>query len=330
MNKIAIIILATLVIAGISYQAKRNYDAQHSSGMSDAKSTGPGATQNAANPAAGVTDSSNGMGVAATGNKSSQGHGVEETGNNGKSDAAATNTHPVNQAGSAQSSNPTQGSTATTSTAGKSTSHDTANTNTNTAGSAQNGTVSGTAHTGTSTTSEKVVKTAPEKLKDNCFAFEFRHKKEAANQDIENFLDHTNAFPIVHNDYNPKSMCVKVNQKPVTYQLSKYKQTPEVRVGSMVGPESVIRVSYCVGKVSPCHEKCDQPKKRFMDDLMSDASDDDSFNDSWGKGDAEKAKKDLKIKAKELRTIASENDHLNEASIQREWDELQKQEWVCK
>jgi hypothetical protein len=92
----------------------------------------------------------------------------------------------------------------------------------------------------------------------------------------------------------------------------------------------VIRVSYCVGKVSPCHEKCDQPKKRFMDDLMSDASDDDSFSDSWGKGDTEKAKKDLKIKAKELRTIASENDHLNEGSIQRVWDELQKQEWVCK
>ena len=70
------------------------------------------------------------------------------------------------------------------------------------------------------------------------------------------------------------------------------------------------------------------PKKRFMDDMMSDASDDDSFSDSWGKDDTRK--KDLKSKAKELRAVASESQSLNEGSVVRDWDTLQKQEWVCK
>jgi hypothetical protein len=191
----------------------------------------------------------------------------------------------------------------------------------------------GTATTGTTgangTGTAVATKPVPEKPKDNCFAFEYRHKKEARDQDIENFLDYTNAFPLPAN-YNPKSLCVKVNQKAVNFQLAKFKTTPEVRVGSMVGPESVIRVSYCVGKITQCHEKCDQPKKRFMDDLMSDATDEDSFNDSWGKEGDENHKKEIKAKAKELRTIASENDHLNEGSVQRDWEELQKQETYCK
>jgi len=165
--------------------------------------------------------------------------------------------------------------------------------------------------------------------KDNCFAFEYQHKKDAKEQDIENFLDYTNAFPILHSNYNEKSICVKINQKTVDFKIAKYKSTPEIRLGSVVGPDTVIRVSYCIGKVNPCREACAQHKKRFMDDLMSDATDEDSFNDSWGKGD-ENHKKALKDKAKELRGIASADDHLDEASVQRDWAELQKQEWVCK
>ena len=62
---------------------------------------------------------------------------------------------------------------------------------------------------------------------------------------------------------------------------------------------------------------------------MSDAGDDDAFNDSWGKGD-DAHKKDLKNKAKELRAVASESQSLNEGAVVRDWDTLQKQEWVCK
>ncbi len=168
-----------------------------------------------------------------------------------------------------------------------------------------------------------------DKPKDNCFAFEYRHTKAAQSQDIENFLDYTNAFPILHPNFNPKSICVKVNQKSVEYQLTKYKSAPELRIGSVVGPESIIRVSYCIGKAN-CHEKCDAPKKRFMDDLMNNPGDDEAFSDSWGSGDSDGNQKEVKAKAKELRTIASESDSLNENSIIRKWETLQKQESYCK
>ncbi|MBC7396483.1 MAG: hypothetical protein H7333_03485 [Bdellovibrionales bacterium] len=164
--------------------------------------------------------------------------------------------------------------------------------------------------------------------KENCFAFEYRHKKDAKVRDIEDYLDFTNAFPILHPNYNPETMCVKVNSKPENFSMVKTKRGPEARIGSVVGPESVIRVSYCINKVT-CKEDCKAPKKRFMDDMMSDAGDDDTFSDSWGKGD-DANKKDLRNKAKELRAVASESQSLNEGAVVRDWETLQKQEWVCK
>jgi hypothetical protein len=279
MNKIAVILFASLLVVGIGFQAKYTHD-HHAN------------TQNGASGSMGT----NGVNGATSAN-------------NGAVGANANTNGVMNGANGNAGSNP--------GTAGNSTNGGSANAN-----SANH------SHETSGTT--PVAKKEAEKPKDNCFAFEYRHKKEARDQDIENFLDYTNAFPIADANYNPKSVCVKVNQKAVNFQVAKYKSNTEVRVGAMVGPESVIRVSYCVGKISPCHETCVQPKKRFMDDMMSDASDDDSFNESWGKGDDENRKKDLKNKAKELRAIASENDHLNDSGVQRDWESVQKQEWVCK
>ncbi len=166
------------------------------------------------------------------------------------------------------------------------------------------------------------------KVDHNCFAFEYRHKKEALSRDIEDFLDLSNAFPVLHKDWNQKSMCVKVNQKPIAYKVIKNKGQDEVLVGSVVGPESVIRVSYCTGK-AVCKESCNPPKKRFMDDLEEEANADEGFQDSWGAGD-EKNKKELKAKAKELRSVASENRDLDSRSIERDWDTLNHNEWTCK
>jgi hypothetical protein len=166
-------------------------------------------------------------------------------------------------------------------------------------------------------------------IKNNCFSFEYKHKASAQSRDIEEFLDDSNAFPILHANVNKSSVCVKVNQKPVAFKVVKGKSNEEVLIGSVVGPDSVIKVSYCTGKAQ-CKENCNLPKKRFMDDLMEDASNDDSFHDSWGKNDNDADRKELKNKAKELRTVASENANLNEKSIIRDWDSLQKNEWVCK
>jgi len=169
-------------------------------------------------------------------------------------------------------------------------------------------------------------KAAPE---NNCFAFEYRHTSDAKNRDIEDFLDDTNAFPILHPNANLKSICVKVNHKPVAFKLAKNHSQREVWIGSVVGPESVIRVSYCVGKVA-CKESCAVKTNRFMDDLMSDAGGDD-FKDSWDESPANAAKKkELQGKVKELRSVASENQDLNQRSVVRTWETIEKQEWVCK
>lgn len=160
---------------------------------------------------------------------------------------------------------------------------------------------------------------AHEPPKQSCFAFEYRHTDEAKSKDIEEFLDFTNAFPVLHAGVNAKSICVRVNQKPVPFQLVKDKhKKEEIMIGSVVGPESVIRVSYCVGKAS-CMEACPVAKKRFMDDMMSGALDDDA-----------NVSDDVKSKAKELRALASENKGLNDHSVMRNWTTLKKQEWACK
>jgi hypothetical protein len=284
--------LSALLIVGISYQAKKSYD-HHQASVNHGETSG--------STTAGTQNSENG-------NNATVGANGETTGAVVGANGSQTTSH-TNADGSVSTE-----------------------TKNGVVGHASVGTHSGSTIGGVNEqASQPVAKVEPEKPKDNCFTYEYRHKKEAKDQDIENFLDYTNAFPIARANYNPNSVCVKVNQKAVNYTVAKSKsRTTEVRVGSMVGPESVIRVSYCVGKVSHCHETCVQPKKRFMDDLMNDAGDEDSFSDSWGKDGDDKNKKDLKEKSKELRAVASENDHLNESSIQRDWDELQKQEFVCK
>ena len=178
------------------------------------------------------------------------------------------------------------------------------------------------------------VATAPAPDK-NCFAVEYRHTQEAKAKDIEDFLDYQNAFPLPHANVNQKSICVKVNNKPVAFKISKFQSADEVMIGSVVGPESVIRVSYCLAK-APCKESCQIAGNRMMDDLMSDTGEDDDFKDSWDadegneKGVAKNdQKKELKARVKELRAVASENTNLNSHSVIRTWETVQKQEWVC-
>lgn len=161
----------------------------------------------------------------------------------------------------------------------------------------------------------------------NCFSFEYKHQKEALNKDIEDFLDYSNAFPILHQKVNQKTICVKVNGKAVAHKVSKYKDQQEILIGSVVGPESVIKVSYCTGAVK-CKESCAVKTNRFMDDLMSDTGDEDEFKESWG--DAKEQKKELTAKVKEFRNVASENKDLQKQSTVRTWDTVQTNEWVCK
>jgi|GEM_PF-2145966 len=177
--------------------------------------------------------------------------------------------------------------------------------------------------TSKSTTSAPVPAAEPSK---NCFTFEYRHQDSAKSKDIESFLDFSNAFPLAAENVNKKSICVKVNQKPVEFQVLKLKGKEEIVLGPVVGPESVIRISYCTG-TAQCRESCTPPKKRFMDDLLSDAQADE-FQDSWGKG-ADANSQELKAKTKELKSLAQKNGGLTDRAMMRDWNTLQKQEWSC-
>ena len=175
--------------------------------------------------------------------------------------------------------------------------------------------------------------TKPAAPESNCFNFDYRHLKEARNQDVENFLDYSNAFPIHHKNVNDKSICVKVNDKPVPFKVVRSKSQDEILIGSVVGPESVIHVAYCTG-TAPCREACAVKSNQMMDDLMSDAGgDSDDFKDSWGDASApgqQAQKKELQDHVKALRTVASENSDLGKQNVMRNWDTLKSHDWFCK
>ena len=148
------------------------------------------------------------------------------------------------------------------------------------------------------------------------FKFSYQHQPKNLNRDIEEFLNDTNAFPIANVNVNQKSICVKVNDKPVNHKFVKRGSKSEVIIGSVVGPESTIDVSYCVGSV-PCKETCVVKTKNKVDELLSDSE----------LGGIENA--ELEAQVKELRNVASVHGDLMDSTIIRDWNQLQTKEWTC-
>jgi hypothetical protein len=147
-------------------------------------------------------------------------------------------------------------------------------------------------------------------------------------RDIEDFLDLSNAFPLDPGAPNPKSICVKVDGRPVEFRLSNHGGKKEIVIGPVVGPESVIRISYCTTDAR-CTEACAKPKKRFMDDLLDDAHADE-FQDSWGKNSHDADSQELRNKTRELETLAHEHGSLADHAMMRDWNTLSRQVRTCK
>ena len=160
----------------------------------------------------------------------------------------------------------------------------------------------------------------------NCNVIEYRHTTKNQKKEIEDYLELINVFQL-SDHYNPKTLCVKVNQKAVHYKINIHQGKPEVIIQGEVGPESVVRISYCTGKVS-CKEKCEIKAARFMDQLMDENAEANAFKDSWS-NDQEQKKK-LQDHASELRNLASENKSLNQLNTIREWETITHQESFCK
>jgi hypothetical protein len=174
-----------------------------------------------------------------------------------------------------------------------------------------------------------------------CFVREYRHKASARTLPIDEFLEHLNAFPLEHPDANPKSICVRVNGNPVDFAISSRGPKKEIVLGPVVGPESVIRISYCT-KTARCTEACAKPRRRFMDELTGDAlagipagelrgAGGRSTQDAGSRASPSDAdSRELRAGLKELQSLARQNDSLTDRAILRDWNQLVARERSCK
>ena len=153
--------------------------------------------------------------------------------------------------------------------------------------------------------------------KEGCFRLQFRHLAQNQNREIEEFTNDLNVFSVNESSLNPKSVCVKINQKPVRHEIKKRSEKTEIWIGSVVGPDSEIEIAYCTGKIK-CKQSCQIKSENKIDELINEEE------------LAELADTDLENQVKELRKIASMNESLLDASVIRNWNQTQNTEWTCK
>ncbi len=180
-----------------------------------------------------------------------------------------------------------------------------------------------------------------------CWVREYRHKANSRALPIDEFLEHLNAFPLERPDIQPKSICVKVDGTPVDFVVSSRGQKKEIVIGPVVGPESIIRVSYCTGSAR-CGEACAKPARRFMDELTGDvltpphgptgradspaptgrAAANSPRTPALSHHEADTA--ELRAGLNELKALARTNDSLTDHAILRDWNTLVARERTCK
>ncbi len=149
-----------------------------------------------------------------------------------------------------------------------------------------------------------------------CFRNTYQHLSKNRNRDLEEFMNDLNAFQMDDLKINPGSVCVKVNHKPVNHKIVKTGNRKEVLIGSVVGPESIIEVLYCIGETT-CKETCKVSNENKVDELLNE-------NEIAGIEN-----KELEDQVKELRKIASNHEEIYDSAVIRDWNKLDSQEWKC-
>ena len=89
-----------------------------------------------------------------------------------------------------------------------------------------------------------------------CFTQNYQHQPTAGHVDRESCASHANVLTL---DPSIRALCVRVDGVPVAYERKKEK----ILIGPLAGPDSVVSVSYCLGK-STCQTPCQIPKDGFM------------------------------------------------------------------
>lgn len=95
-----------------------------------------------------------------------------------------------------------------------------------------------------------------------CTTLTFSHKALKSHGSFEDCRQHRNllTLPVAAKELNAKALCVRVDDKPVRFQLT----GQGLVIGPVAGPDSSIRVRFCTGKAR-CAEDCTIPKEEFLE-----------------------------------------------------------------
>lgn len=139
-----------------------------------------------------------------------------------------------------------------------------------------------------------------------CYSVEFTHKKLASHATGAMCMNHKNLVALDGAQINNKTICIRVNGRPVEHKLIKSdrpenKGQVQVLFGSVAGPNSVVTATYCT-KTAKCNEGCRIPRDEFMEAIGGgdDSLDGDLPTVTWHAGGKQKITHDEESLDKEV------------------------------
>lgn len=116
-----------------------------------------------------------------------------------------------------------------------------------------------------------------EKPASGCFVVSYSHERTRMHEDEEDCFHHRNLIRLKHETIDSRSLCVRVNGTPVRFQRDP-KDSRDLIIGPVAGPDAKITAQYCVGK-SSCKQDCTVARDEFLDAIGANASDGDEADD---------------------------------------------------
>lgn len=175
---------------------------------------------------------------------------------------------------------------------------------------------------------------APVVVADTCTTQIFTHHSAEGHEDGEACLYHKNLIHLtgLQGEINPKSLCVRANNKPVKFKFVAQKQGPQILLGAVAGPKTQISVTYCTGRMT-CASDCTVPKDDFMEAIGAAETDEDLFTDRGSKVGWKKGKNPQKEEEAVQRELAelkkTVKDELKKGSLFEGWDTGTSAPAVC-
>lgn len=151
------------------------------------------------------------------------------------------------------------------------------------------------------------VEPKPEVALSGCFETRFQHPKKPGHADTESCHHHKNRIRLAHTIQELKGLCVRIDDEPVAFEKTKGN---DLIVAAEAGPDSVIRVSYCIGS-SQCNSDCKiKPKKDTFLEAVGGVAGDEKNSGEIAEWDSEGAsaadKKAVREVASEIKALEGE------------------------